>query len=104
MKGSYIELDFNVTHRAGANGRYADGDYVGSVDLGSIALFVKYRLTSSSGKEIEEIDNANVICLMYKLISNSRERLTVYQLVFIKVLKLEKKKKLFSKQLKGSII
>ena len=30
-------------------------------------------MTSSSGKEIEEIDNADAICLMYKLISSSRD-------------------------------
>ena len=28
-------------------------------------------MTSSSGKEIEEIDNAQVLCLMHKLISSS---------------------------------
>ena len=31
----------------------------------------KYRLTSSSGKEKEEIDDAHVICLVYKLLSSS---------------------------------
>ena len=36
-------------------------------------MFNKYRLTSSSGKEIEEEDNAHVICLMYKLKSSSRK-------------------------------
>ena len=73
MKDSYQELDFNVTHRAGAHARYADGDHIGLVNLGPIALFNKYRLTSSSGKEIEEIDNAQVVCLMHKLISSNRD-------------------------------
>ena len=36
------------------------------------AFFNKYRLTSSSGEEIEEEDNGHVICLLHKLISSSR--------------------------------
>ena len=73
LKDSYFVVDFIVTHRAGAHARYADGDHIGIVNLGPITLFNKYRLTSSSGKEIEDTDNAHVICLMYKLISSSRD-------------------------------
>ena len=73
MKDSYLELDFNVTHRAGAHVRYADGDHIRLVNLGPPVIFIKYTLKSSSGKEIEEIDNAHVICLRYKLISSSRD-------------------------------
>ena len=73
MKDSYLELDFSVTLRAGAHNRYVDNDQIRLVNLGPIALFIKNRLTSSSGKEIEEIDNAHVICLMHKLISSSRD-------------------------------
>ena len=69
---SYLELDFNLTHRAGAHSRYADGDHIKLLSLGPIALFNKYRLTSCSGEEIEEIDNDHFICLMHKLISGSR--------------------------------
>ena len=73
LKDSYLELDFNVTHRAGAHARYINGDHIRLVNLGPVALFNKYRLSSSSGKEIEEIDNAHVICLTHKLISSSRD-------------------------------
>ena len=73
MKDSYLELDFRVTDRAGAHARYADGDHIRLVNLGPIALFDKYRLTGSSKKEIDEIDNAHVICLMHKLISSSSD-------------------------------
>ena len=73
LKHSYLELDFNVTCRAGAHARYADGDHIRLVNSGPTALFIKYRLTSSSGKESEEIVNAHVICLMHKLISSSRD-------------------------------
>ena len=73
LKESYFELDFNVTHRAGAHNRYADGDHLRLVNLGPIAFFNKYRLTSSSGKQIEEVENAHVICLMHKLLSSGRD-------------------------------
>ena len=73
MEFSFLELHFSVTHRAGAHSRYVDGDDIRFINLGPIAIFNKYRLTSSSGKEIEEIDNAHVTCLMHKLISSSRD-------------------------------
>ena len=73
MKESYLELDFKVTHRAGAHARYVDSDHIRLVNLGPIALFIEHRLTSSSGKKIEEVDNAHVICLLNKLISSSRD-------------------------------
>ena len=62
-----------MTHRAGAHAPYADDDHTSLVNLGPIALFNKYRLTRSSGKETEEIDNAHVICLRHKLTSSSRD-------------------------------
>ena len=73
LKDSYFEIVFNVTHRAGAHARYADGDQIRLVNLTIIALFHKYRITSSSGEEIEEIDNSHVICSTYNLISSSRD-------------------------------
>ena len=73
LKDTKNELDFNVTHRTGAHYRYDDGDHIQLVNLGSIAFLNKYRLTSSSGKEIEKIDNAHVICSKHKLISSSRD-------------------------------
>ena len=73
MKDSYLELVFNVTHRAGARARYSDGDCIRLVNLSPTAFLKKYRLTSSSSKETEEIDNAHVICLMHKLLSMSRD-------------------------------
>ena len=37
LKDSYIELEFSVTHRAGAHDRYADGDIIRLVNLCPIA-------------------------------------------------------------------
>ena len=73
LKGSHLELDFNVTHRAGAHARYVDGDHKKLVNLGPIAFFKKFRVTSSSGKEIEERDNAHVVCLKHILKPSSRD-------------------------------
>ena len=73
MKDNYLELDFNVTQTAGAQARYAGSYHKRLVNLGPVALFIIYSLTSSSGKETEEIDNAVVICLMHKLISSNRD-------------------------------
>ena len=60
LKSSYVELDFNITQRACARARYADGDLRGLVNSSPIDLFNKYRLANSSVIEIEEIDNAQV--------------------------------------------
>ena len=49
------------------------GDHMRLVNLGPIAFFIKYRFTSSCGKEIEEIDDAHFICLVYKLLSSSKD-------------------------------
>ena len=73
LRDSYLELGFNVPHRAGTHAQYADGDQLRLVNLGLIALFIKYRLTSSSGKEIVETDKAHAICSMHKLLSSSRD-------------------------------
>ena len=62
LKVSHLELDFNATHRAGAQARYADGDHTRLKSIGPIALFNENRLTSISAKEIEEKNNAHGIC------------------------------------------
>ena len=46
---SYLELNFDVIH-AVTNNRYVDGNNIRLVNLGPIALFSNYRLTTSSGK------------------------------------------------------
>ena len=74
MEDRYLELEFNVTHRARVHARYADGDHLRSVNLKPIFLFNKDTLTSSSVKEKEEIHNAHVISLKHKLLASSREK------------------------------
>ena len=68
---SYIELNFDVLH-AGNNNRYVDNNEIRMVNLGPIGLFSNYKLTTSSGKHLENIDHAHVVSLMYKLLTSSR--------------------------------
>ena len=68
---SYIELDFVVLHTASGN-RYADGNEIRLVNLGSIALFSYCKLTTSSGKHIKDISYAHIVSLMFKLIKSNR--------------------------------
>ena len=53
--------------------RYADADDIRLINLGPIALFSSYKLTTSSGKHLENIDHAHIVSLMYKLLSSSRD-------------------------------
>ena len=71
MLNFYLELNFNVLHAA-TNNSYVDGNDIRLVNLGPIALFSKYKLTTSSGKHLENIDHAHIVSLMYKLVTSSR--------------------------------
>ena len=71
LLNSYLELNFDVLHAA-TNNRYVDGNDKRLVILGSIALFSNYKLTTSSGKQLENIDHAHIVCLLYKLITSAR--------------------------------
>ena len=71
MLNSYLEIKFDVLHAA-TNKRYADGNDIRLVNLGPIALFSNYKLTTSSGKHLEKIDHAYIVSLMYKLLTSSR--------------------------------
>ena len=72
LLNSYLELNFDVLHAAAPNNRYADGNDIRLVNLGPIALFSNYKLTTSSGKHFENIDHAHIVSLMYKLLSSSK--------------------------------
>ena len=71
MLGSLLRLNFDVLHAA-TNNRYIDGDNIRQVNEGPIAFFSIYKLQSSSGKHIEEINHAHLVCLMWKLIASGR--------------------------------
>ena len=69
---SYLELNFDVLHAAN-NDRYVDANDIRLVNLGPIALFSNYKLTTSSGKHLEEIHHAHIVSLMYKLLPSSKD-------------------------------
>ena len=58
---------------AATNNRYVDGNFIRLVNIGPIALFSNYKLTTSSGKHLENIDYAHIVCSMYKLLTSSRD-------------------------------
>ena len=72
LLNSYIEKNFDVLKAATSN-RYADIDDIRLSNLGTIALFSNYKLTTSSGKHLENIDHAHIVFLLYKLLSSSRD-------------------------------
>ena len=71
MLNSYIELNFDVLHAASGN-RYADRDNIRLVNLGPIALFSNYKVTTALGKHLEDISHAHIVSFLYKLLTSSR--------------------------------
>ena len=47
------------------NSRYVNGNDIRLVNLGPIALFKNFKLTTSSGKHLEDISHADKVALMY---------------------------------------
>ena len=72
LLNSYFALSFEVIKRAD-NSRYANGNDIRRVNLGPIALFSNFKLTTSSGKHLEDISHAHLVSLMYKLITSSKD-------------------------------
>ena len=77
---SYLELNCDVLQAATIY-RYADNIDTKLVNLGSIALFNKHKLTTSSGKHLENIEHGHIACLMYKLLTTAG-RCYVLSIVF----------------------
>ena len=65
-------MNFDVLHAA-TNSRYVDNDNIWLTNLAAIALFSNFKLTTSSGKHLENIDHAHIVSLMYKLLTSSRD-------------------------------
>ena len=72
LSNSCLELNFDVL-QAATNNRYVDSNDIRLVNLGPIALFSNYKPTASSGKQLENIDHAHIVCLLYKLITSARD-------------------------------
>ena len=52
---------------------YVDGSDFILVNLGPIALFGNFKLTTSSGKHLEDISHPHIVRLMYKLLTSSKD-------------------------------
>ena len=69
---SYLDLNIKVIKTAD-NSRYANGNDISLVNLGPIALFSNFKLTTSSGKHLEDISHAHMVSLIYKLITSAKD-------------------------------
>ena len=72
LLNSYLDLNFEVIKKDD-NSRYANGKDIRLVNLGPIVLFSNFKLTTSSGKHLEDISHAHLVSLMYKLITSSKD-------------------------------
>ena len=66
----YISLDFEVLKET--NTRYADGDQISIVNFGPFVIFKEAKVTTSSGKHLEKVDNLHPISLLYKCLSSTQ--------------------------------
>ena len=71
LQNSFISLEFEVLKNDDT--RYADGDQISLVNFGPVALFSEVKLTTSSGKHLEKVDNLHPISLMYKLLTSTHQ-------------------------------
>ena len=71
LQNSYISLEFEVLKNDDT--RYADGDQISLVNFGQVALFSEAKLTTSSGKHLEKVDNLHPISLMYKFLTSNQQ-------------------------------
>ena len=71
LQNSYISLEFEVLKNDDT--RCADGDQKSLVNFGPVALFSEVKLTTSSGKHLEKVDNLHPISLMYKLLTSNQQ-------------------------------
>ena len=72
LLNNYLDLNFDVNH-ADTNNWYVDNNDIRLNNLGPIATFSSYKSTSSSGKQLEDNNNAQIVSSMYKLITSARE-------------------------------
>ena len=71
LQNSFISLEFEVLKNNKT--RYTNGDEISLVNFGPISLFSEAKLTTSSGKHLEKVDNLHLISLMYKLLTSTSQ-------------------------------
>ena len=68
---SYLDLNFKVIKKAD-NSRYRNSNVITLVNLAPIALFSNFKVTTPSGKHLEDISHAQFVSLLYKLITSCK--------------------------------
>ena len=71
MSKSFLDINFDVLNAA-TNNRYTGKDDIRLVSLGPIVLFSFYKLTTSPGKHLKNIEHGHIACLIYKLLTAAR--------------------------------
>ena len=71
LQNSFISLEFEVLKNNKT--RYTNGDEISLVNFGPISLFSEAKLTTSSGKHLEKVDNLHPISLMIKLLTSTSQ-------------------------------
>ena len=62
LQNSYISVEFEVLKIDDTRFNY--GNEISLVNFGPVALFSDAKLTTSSGKHLEKVDNLHPICLL----------------------------------------
>ena len=66
LLNGYLDLNYEVIKKAD-NYRYANGNVIRRINSGPIAFFSNLKLTTSSGKQLDDISHSHIVSLMYKL-------------------------------------
>ena len=69
---SYLDINLEVIKKT-FNSRHANGNDTKLVNLGPIALFRSFKITSSQGKRVEDISQALLVSLMYRTITTCKD-------------------------------
>ena len=64
LLNSYLDISFEVIKKSD-NSRHAKGNDISLVNPGPGSFFSKLKLTTSSGKHLEDIGHARIVSLMY---------------------------------------
>ena len=71
FQNSYILVDFEVVKNDDT--RYVDNDQIALVNFGPVAFFSEAKLTTSSRKHLEKVDNLHIMSIMHELLTSQQQ-------------------------------
>ena len=77
LLNSHLDFKFEVIKKTD-NSRYANGNDIRLVNLAPIALFSKFKLTTSSRKHLGDISYAHLVSSRYKILTSSKDSHDLY--------------------------